>query len=234
MKLFETAESNDSEFDYLRNLKPSRVQCFQGSKLGVTCEALATEAAITQARFADAQSSLAWAQIAVSLAALVAALLAAFYTRNAVLESRRIGEAQTRAYVSINNIGGVKTKNRLGFNVEVMNAGQSPALNVKTVIIIVDPEGKNINLEQDVEEYVSANENKSLSTFYYVNIDAKEWSGIVLKVKVIYKDVFGRDFEHGSSFAGSPNKWTTNSDTVLMAGTQIASYLRSGMFKEKR
>jgi hypothetical protein len=166
----------------------------------------------------------------VGLLALIAAGLAAKFAKDAVNETRRIGEVQSRAYLSISNVEGYRTKNGLGFKITLQNAGQSPAIEVGAYCKVIMKDGsiKSIPMHRR-NDSVPANSIKALPYVYYVDPDAKRWTGIVIQIGIGYADVFGNIFSFHTDYAGNPDQWLSSKPSELVEGSHIVSVLDAGI-----
>lgn len=77
----------------------------------------------------------AWSGAFVGVLTLIAAGLAAWFARGAILETRRIGEAQARAYLSIGPVQ-VNSLGQLRVKYTIHNDGSSPARDIATSAIL--------------------------------------------------------------------------------------------------
>lgn len=87
-----------------------------------------------EARDLKAQEEMAfWAKAMfwATLAAAVIAVAGVVYVRNTLFESRRIGRAQVRAYLSCGSATYRASKDGLTITPVIVNSGQSPALNTR-------------------------------------------------------------------------------------------------------
>jgi hypothetical protein len=67
---------------------------------------------------------------------LIAAFVSVVFVRNTLLETRRIGRAETRAYLSIKGNGYSTVGGYITLNFIIKNSGSSPAKNVKATCIL--------------------------------------------------------------------------------------------------
>jgi hypothetical protein len=103
------------------------------------------EAADESAFFGRLQVVSGWINFLFVTAATIAAGLAAYFTkqtaeagRHAIVETRRIGEAQTRAYLGIEGLSGtVLVGKSVRFEISIKNFGHSPAMNVAVASNVV-------------------------------------------------------------------------------------------------
>jgi hypothetical protein len=106
--------------------------CYGSSQPWFSCDAISAQAAIDQARDADEQAAAIEWQFRMSALTLAAAVLAVIFARGSVTETRRIGEAQTRAYLSIDEfIIRIDDLGRIVITFSVRNSGTSPARDVR-------------------------------------------------------------------------------------------------------
>jgi hypothetical protein len=166
----------------------------------------------------------------VGLLALAAAGLAAKFANDAVRETRRIGEAQARAYLSIARVDGYRSKNGVAFEFTLQNSGQSPAIEVAVFCKVVLGDGRLQKIPmQPRNASVPANSSQSLPHVYYLNEGAQKWSGIVIQVGLGYADVFGNIHTSKSDFVGNPDKWLESRPTSLIDGSFAANILHAGI-----
>lgn len=106
----------------------------------------------------------AWGTAIISFLALIGLSLTVYYARKATHETRRIGRAQVRAYLSC--IGGkfCASEDRLVVRPEFRNVGQSPAQNIRIVkleLVQREPDSPDIlpNLISDLWFKTSMHEN---------------------------------------------------------------------------
>ncbi|QDZ08531.1 hypothetical protein FPZ24_14510 [Sphingomonas panacisoli] len=172
---------------------------------------------------------------------LLAAGFAAWYARQAWKETKRgadaaelaveaarlIGEAQTRAYLSVISLKGERSKRGLVFSAEVQNSGQSPALSAQVMLDIVDPDGNELRVLPEQEHQIAAQSTDDMAYCYFNRVEAREWTGIVVRVTVAYADVFERLHKVRATFAGTLDHWTETEWSELTKGVHVASYLRA-------
>jgi len=185
---------------------------------------IAAEKAAHEARRATTWSIVATLLNVISLLLVAFAL---FVTIQANTIARKIGQAQTRAYLSIKSLGGKKTPTGLVFRVVVQNSGQSPALAAQVVLDIIGKDDGEIQILPDIEHYIPAQSESELAFCYLQDEVATAWESIVVLVRIAYSDVFYDMHKNAERFAGLPIKWGGKNFTDLAQGIHIASYLRA-------
>lgn len=141
--------------------------------------------------------------------------------------ARTIGQAQTKAYLSILSLEGQRSDEGLIFRMMVQNSGQSPALAAQVMLQIVDQDGSRIQVLPDEEHHIPAQSSVEMAYCYFNNKAATQWAAIVVLTQVAYCDVFGAFDNISNRFAGSPLQWSDTDFTDLTKGMHVASYLRS-------
>jgi hypothetical protein len=219
------------------NAKPTdnaQQECYAGSGKGISCDSIAAKAAVDQARDADEQAAAVPWQTGMGIGTLLAAMAAAIFAWFAIKETRRIGEAQSKAYLSIAKVKGSRVESGLAFWVKLQNAGPSPAIEVCSLCTIVGPDG----FEQEIpmhrwNDYVPANSTKYLPIIYFSNTAAHEWDGIMVKIGIGYADVFNTIYKFNLGFAGSPKRWRFNKPSSLVSVHNIVSVFDAGVVPRK-
>ncbi|WP_404711583.1 hypothetical protein [Sphingomonas sp. MMS24-J13] len=185
------------------------------------------DASEAQAAYALQQTKIAAIGAGAGLLTMCAAIAAAGFAWGSIHETRRIGEAQTRAYLSLKSLSVRKMKEGLEFQPVVHNSGQSPALSAQIQLKIIRPSGEWITLMPEHEHNITAQTTEDMAYCYLVDSEAKMWAGIVVEASIAYADVFGKIDMLTTKFAGNPDKWLDDTTVELVAGMHIASYLRS-------
>lgn len=99
-------------------------------------EAREKEDLIAQQSMASSTQEMAGWTVVMAVASVLATIfagVAAILARNAVLETRRIGEAQVRAYINVENTKYLVKDEIPAFRISVRNSGQSPAKSVRFI-----------------------------------------------------------------------------------------------------
>lgn len=194
-----------------------------------TCASIAQAAAANTANELS-RRALSWniAGIIVVTLTLLATAVASWAATSAVRHTRRIGEAQTRAYLSIKSVTANHFEFGLAFKVRVQNSGQSPALAAQVIIDLMCPDDTKVRMMPDVEHNIPAQSADNLAICYFNRAEAKSWDGSVVAIcSVGYADVFGVLHTVKRMFAGIPAKWNADTPTKMAKGDDIASYLRA-------
>lgn len=147
--------------------------------------------------------------------------------REANAIARDIGQAQTRAYLSIKSLEGKKVDGGLVFRATVQNSGQSPALSAQIMLQVVDKDGEKIEVLPEHEHHIPAQSAPILAYCYFKSEQATTWPGIVIIATVAYSDVFLSLDKIQETFAGIPMDWSNDEFAELTQGMHVASYIRS-------
>ena len=142
--------------------------------------------------------------------------------REANAIARDIGQAQTRAYLSIRSLEGKKVDGGLVFRATVQNSGQSPALSAQIMLQVVDKDGEKIQVLPEHEHHIPAQSAPILAYCYFKSEQATAWPGIVIIATVAYSDVFLSLDKIRETFAGIPVEWTEDEFTELTQGMHVA------------
>ena len=128
------------------NAKQAQARCFPGSALGVSCDAIAAEAAVAQAKDADKQAAPIWWQLALGFATLVAAIFAAIFAWLAAHHTKRgadAAHASQRPWLTFSIDVQRMTVNDLVHNftvgLSIKNAGGTPAVQAVVASEFFDP-----------------------------------------------------------------------------------------------
>ena len=177
-----------------------------------------------QHSMAESTRGLHWAAWATVLFTGVGAFLiwqTLLTTQQTVRETRRIGEAQTRAYVIVSDVDGerVENDNVLEVKAQIENCGQTPAKNLRVVgdifcdIYPSERDFESLFLECDaiinVKQVLGAKSNipfhfrieGSLSN--YLALISKGTHAIYLYGSITYQDIFGEAHKTNFSFVSS-------------------------------
>lgn len=164
--------------------------------------------------------------------------------RGAVEETRRIGEAQVRAYIRISAVW-VKLDDHgfLWFVPNVANSGQSPASNIKTryhVTILHIPTSEQIEEIGEWNDWGEAippgGEDHELTSWHCphrlneILVDAWGDRGkvaIFVRLDMTADDVFGKNLVSVARVTGLPNEWLTG-DFYKLGPTSVANSAVSG------
>jgi len=187
-------------------------------------------AAIAAEKAADAaRDAVNWTIVGVFLSSfgLLALLVTIHQGREGLEVARSIGQAQTRAYVSITALKGNHVAKGLVFQTIVHNSGQSPALSAQLMLEIVAGDGSIVQVLPEHEHDIGANSTFEMANCYYKSLEAKNWDGIAITVTVLYSDVFGTLAKVKEMFAGGPRDWGGSEYTELVPGRNIGSFLRA-------
>jgi hypothetical protein len=184
------------------------------------------------ANAAEDAAGWAWWQLVVSVAGVIGLGVTLWFNRIALAvardanaETRRIGEAQTRAYVSISSVQGQHYADGLVLKAIAKNSGQSPALDAFIEFKIVKPDGGTEVRHVLHLHAIPAQSEHEFGNLYYRSAEAKNWSGLVVFVVVAFDTVFGAGETAAESFVGSPSEWDDKSFTDLTHGRHVKSYL---------
>lgn len=226
--------------------RPDRLRLLPDNSYGSSERARCAEAEEEKQRIQDATSETRYAsdiskqallvaeyqgwtffwQALAAIGALLAASIAALYAKRAVDETRRIGEAQARAYVSARSIKGefLVTKAFPMIELTVSNSGQSPARNfVWRAIIQYNPRGpffyeaaSHASLDdRSGVEIPATTEFGGLKTFIQnasvADCVVKSAPGTVIfesriKIEFKFRDVFGIDHFGEAYFFGAVSR----------------------------
>ncbi|MBA2921079.1 hypothetical protein GON01_09380 [Sphingomonas sp. MAH-20] len=145
----------------------------------------------------------------------------------AIEEARRIGEAQTKAYLSISSLGARWTDGGVVFRTIVQNSGQSPALAAQVMLKIVDGDGVAHRVLPEHDHHIPAQSSTELANCYFLHPTVHEWAGIIVIAKVSYADVFERIDGIEDRFADLTKDWDRSEFTELTKAMHVASLLRA-------
>lgn len=177
----------------------------------------------------EAQRDMSFWALAVFVISAISAgltLWALWYVRGTLYATLRIGQAQTRAYLSIDKFEVRLSENGLSFKATVKNSGNSPAFAAQIIVKVIDKDGGAINLDPFEEHTVPAQSSVEFSECFWI-IDTKAISGaIVVKVEIGYADVFGEITKIGDRFANLSNN-LSQEYKAMVPGGHIASYIRA-------
>jgi hypothetical protein len=141
--------------------------------------------------------------------------------------ARDIGQAQTRAYLSIETLEVKKIERGLEFKATIKNSGNSPALAAQIMLDVMDYDGSTIKIIPEQEHNVAP---QSISVFAYCYLKSEnipKVTTVVVFATVGYADVFGSFDKITMKFADLMETWNTESFTPMTAGMHVESYIRS-------
>lgn len=144
--------------DRTDDAKSASDQCSNTSKPEIACDQISAQAAIDQVHYADRQTNISLFAAVTGLVTLFAAAFAAWYAREAathnakgaiesqrsadiaqegLVEAKRIGQAQVRAYLSLSEPEITFLEDStITLTCKVRNTGQSPALHLKCQYLV--------------------------------------------------------------------------------------------------
>jgi hypothetical protein len=161
---------------------------------------------------------------------LCAAIAAAVFARRAVNESRRIGEAQVRAYLTFEKLECRRAPDGVSFKATVKNSGSSPALAAQIIITIIHKDGSKSNIEPLEEHTIGAQSLGEFAECFWLYDSAIDKGVIIVEVAVGYADVFGGLKKIHDRFALAPVD-LEDKFTQMVPGRHIASYIRASQSK---
>jgi hypothetical protein len=171
---------------------------------------------------------------------LIAASAAAFFAKkaadhtetaanaaaDAVTETRRIGEAQVRAYLTIEKLECRRARDGVSFKATVRNSGNSPALAVQIIIKVVHRDGTKSIIEPLEEHTVGAQSIGELAECFWLYDASIGKKTILAEVAIGYADVFSGLHKIGDRFACLP-KDLLSTYVQMQPGRDVASYIRA-------
>lgn len=192
--------------DCLRSNSIDRArECYEVSRNPNREEQRAEQDLSAQREMADWAEGMLIVSAIVGFSTVLAASAAAWFAFGAIRETRRIGEAQTRAYMTTSGAEAVYRDGQLHVTVHAQNTGQSPALAVRTHTSIAiepgpfDPMWLKDELDIDFRSDVGAGQSVHLRTegpvppnphlLYSMVVEKLE---IWVYATIAYSDVFGR------------------------------------------
>ena len=141
--------------------------------------------------------------------------------------TKEIGQAQTRAYLTIDSLSGGFFEEGIVFKATVKNSGQSPALSAQIMLVIVEPDGSEIEVSPFIEHQIPSASRDEMVQCYYRCSDNKRPGTLVVFVTVVYADVFLNFHKIAERFAGMPTRWKRDDFTDLTKSMHVASYLQA-------
>ncbi len=197
--------------------------------------AIAAEKAADAAAFSNTLSIIGAVLSAVGLGALLVTIRQGRRAlRRAAKANRiaqRIGEAQTRAYLTISNVEGFHSRNGISIEITVQNSGQSPALEVTAHCAIMGNDDVERSTIQNATVSIPTTAHQTLSKIFYVSDEFRDWKSIVVKARVGYADVFNEIHSISEIYGGSPEGWTMENGTGLIRRQDLISVMDAGLDK---
>ena len=245
--------------------------CQGTDKPNLTCDAISAQAALEQATDADTQLSVSLFQAILGALTLAAAAFAAKYARDAarftnagsleakrsadageksIEETKRIGEAQVRAYVQIRNPSvTLRSDGTIGFELEIENVGQSPALDIKATYLIEFNRVGALLIQQIAGDVLSGKttqlsiSNKKrftvtsctegMNTDVYRSVKDQEFMVMDIITYVRWKDVFGHEHGDAPRFAILRCSWEFDKSFEVPDEHTLASEIAGEIYKRR-
>jgi hypothetical protein len=169
-----------------------------------------------------------WALAVFIISAITAGLTlwALWYVRGTLNATMRIGQAQTRAYLSISKVEARLSENGVTFKATVQNSGNSPALAAQIFIKVVNKDGSVTSLDPFEEHTAPAQSSVEFCECFWLFDTGLSTGTILIKVEIGYADVFGAITKFSDRFVVGSSDLSSDY-TAMMPGRTIASYLRA-------
>lgn len=151
--------------------------------------------------------------------------------RAASEQTRRLGEAQIKAYVTVTKIEANYQNGRFAIAPHLSNSGQTPAYIQNAKCTIVPRSGDNLTKGTIFVEPICAGASEKIGPFFF-HVERDDIETVVVRIDGDSLDVFGMLSPFKMLFAG-PAKWDGNGQaTGFAAGSSVASAIRANQERE--